>query len=163
MAKLPLSAQADAECRRGEGAVSRCGRQLHSASDAHLTCQATGPGNVRHFGWLRLAPFWWNYMVGKSMAEQIAGSLGSEPLARARQLFHGLPKATCQATCQATLGILAGCGSPLFGVELDGGKSWRSRLPGALGVSLWHVPGNCFMGSRRRRARQRSRQRARQR
>ena len=45
------------------------------------------------------------------MAEQIAGSLGSEPLARARQLFHGLPKATCQATfqatCQATLGILA--------------------------------------------------------
>ena len=32
--------------------------------------------------------------------------------------------------CQATLGILAGCGSPLFGVELDGGGT-------DLGVSLW--------------------------
>ena len=50
-------------------------------------------------------------------------------------MFYGLPKATCQATCQAT--FLA-----------------RGKL-GALGVSLWHVPGNCFMGSRRRRARQR--------
>ena len=54
------------------------------------------------------------------MATQIAGSLGSEPLARARQLFYGLPKATRQATCEATLGILAGCGLPLFGVEIHG-------------------------------------------
>ena len=40
-------------------------------------------------------------------------SLGSQALERARQLFYGLPKATCQATCQATLGILAGCTPPI--------------------------------------------------
>ena len=42
----------------------------------------------------------------------------------------------------ATLGILAGCGSPLFGVELDGGKLWRRKFPGALKVFGVNVPGN---------------------
>ena len=68
------------------------------------------------------------------MAEQIAGSLGSELLARARQLFYGLPK----ATCQATLGILAGCGASLFGVEIDGvvchGKALLQNLLGGLSL-----------------------------
>ena len=49
----------------------------HDVARVTLLWAPNVPGNVRHFGWLRLA---------------------------------------------------------LFGVELDGGKAWRSRLPGALGV-----------------------------
>ena len=81
------------------------------------------------------------------MAIQMAGSLGSEPLARARQLFYGLPK----ATRQATLGIVTR-GALLFGVELDGGaliaRSLGSEFLGRARQFL-------FMGSRKRRARQR--------
>ena len=61
--------------------------------------------------------------------------------------FYGGPEGDVPGNVPGdVIGILAGCGSTLFGVELDGGKAWRHRLPGALQVSLWHVPGNCFMG-----------------
>ena len=89
-------------------------------------------------------------------------SLGSQALERARQLFYGLPKATCQATCQATLGILAGCTPPnsdrlptletlrcgcllpIWGVCKAAGLVCGPHLgclwTAALGVSLWNVP-----------------------
>ena len=43
------------------------------------------------------SPFWCGIGWWKGVAEQIVGSLGSEPLARAKQLFYRLPKAMCQA------------------------------------------------------------------
>ena len=75
------------------------------------------PGDVRDLGGCGSPVFGVELDGGKLWR----GSLGSEPLARARQLFYELPK----ATCQATLNILAGCGSPLFWCR----NRWR-RLPG---------------------------------
>ena len=119
--------------------------RLHSALYAHLSC---GPGNSAWKATCQATALWAPEGDGcgrwwKAVAKEIARSLGSD-LAHARQLFYGPPKATCQATRQATLGILAGRGSPVFDVELDGGKLRR---------------GNCFMGSRRQRARRRARRR----
>ena len=49
--------------------------------------------------------------------------------ARARQLFYiWTPEGNVPGDCQATLSILAGCGSPVFGVELHGGKLRRRKL-----------------------------------
>ena len=86
----------------------------------------------RHFGWLRLDPFWCGIRWWKGVATQIAGSLASKPLARARQLFYGLLKATCQATCPATLGTLVGCGSPLFCCRFKWWKGVAIQIAGSL-------------------------------
>ena len=94
-----------------------------------------------------------------------------EPLARARQLFYGLPKATCHATSRH-FGWLRltpfWCGNKWC--RLPARKLRKPsaaaafcltrapQLPGnwarPLGMES-DVPGNCFMGSGRRRARQR--------
>ena len=69
-------------------------------------------------------------------------SLASQPLERARQLFYGLPKAMCQATCQATLGILAGCTPPAPTAVVGRNRCAFCAYAhlGALGGSAWHAP-----------------------
>ena len=84
----------------GQGPVLLCGLALANASPFSAAIAPTalsGSGHAALSGSGHAAvcwpPPWW-----KSVAEQIVGSLGSELLARARQLFYGLPKTTCQAT-----------------------------------------------------------------
>ena len=78
----------------------------------------TVPGNVRHSGC---------------------------SLSLATTVLYGFPKATCQATPQATLGIFAGCGSPWM---IFGEAFWLAAFPwtGALGVRattvLWVPEGD---------------------
>ena len=57
-----------------------------------------------------------------------AGSLGTEPSGNARQLFYGLPKATCQVTSGVTSDILVGC-TPPVPTTLVGRNRWCRMLP----------------------------------
>ena len=166
-------------------------------------CQATVlwapegdvPGDVRHFVWLhppvptalvgrnrwcRLPPrkcaaaaaFCLHAHLSRSRWHTDCRSLASEP-GNARQLFYGLPKATCQATCQVTSGILVGCTPPfrpLLWAEVDGvachhahlsrqpwDRATRTHEPPprgllaflSLGSEPLAMPGNCFMGSQK--------------
>ena len=110
------------------------------------------PGNVRHFGWLRLAsvgveidcvvcypgnPPACTGQRQPDLGNLIRTSLTQLPgnWARPGDVRHF---GWCQANGpgQATLGILAGCGSPLFGVEID----CVVCQPSNASRSLWPTP-----------------------
>ena len=132
-----------------------CGSPLFGVEIGGVVCPG---GNLLHQG--DGCGRWW-----QAVAKEIARSrLGSEPLARGRQLFYGPPK-WAPATCQATLGILAGCG---FWCGIRWWKAVAKEIAGSLGSEplararqlfyrlprqrklpgVWHVPGNvCSPGN----------------
>ena len=102
--------------RCGSRPLCGCGHHVGCCYGLLLAPSVSGSGHAALSG-SGHAAVWWPW---KSVAEQIAGSLGS---------------------AQATLGILAGCGVPLFGnrwcrlpgpkpagLSLDWSSAWTSRL-----------------------------------
>ena len=59
-------------------------------------------GNVRHFGWLRLAPFWCGIIWWKGVATQIAGSLERWWKAVARQTAGTLGRKSLGSGCSCS-------------------------------------------------------------
>ena len=74
----------------------------------------------------------WAFWLAAARPAPLCCKVPKAHFGRPTPLFFRVPKAKCQATS----GTLAGCGSPLFGVEIDGGWQPSNAPPAAFGPLL---------------------------